>query len=382
MDLSLLTYHFMLPLLDFFHNLFGNYGWAILAVTVLIKIVLYPLTQKQTESMKRMQELQPKTKMIQDKFNKQKERYKDRPAKLKEAQEEFQKEMMEFYQANKVNPMGGCLPMVVQFPILIALFWTFNGSPFKPVSINVPIEVIESTAKKEIGTSSKPQIFIDNSGNKGRFSLSPGSIKIPVGTTIDYKILKLEGNAKESPQEIKWETLDTPNYAELYMNMNDISKILSIEEAGETAKITANQTGKLFLHAIFPATHSDDNFLFIQGLGKTGLINPITKALNVDVLILIILFTLSIWVSGKVTSMTTPPPSDPSQAEMQKTMQKIMPIMVGGMMLYFPVPAGVLLYFVASGFIQAGQTWLVMQPKSKPPIKETLLDEKPKKVEV
>ena len=112
MDLSLITYHVILPMLAFFKNVLGSYGWSIIAVTLLVKVVLYPLTKHQTESMKKMQALQPRIKVIQERFNKQKSKYKDRPEKLKESQGEFQKEMMEFYKTNKVNPLGGCLPMI------------------------------------------------------------------------------------------------------------------------------------------------------------------------------------------------------------------------------------------------------------------------------
>ena len=72
MDLSLLTYHFILPMLEYFRHVFGNYGWAIIVVTIIVKVVLYPLTKKQTDSMKKMQALQPKIKILQERFNQQK----------------------------------------------------------------------------------------------------------------------------------------------------------------------------------------------------------------------------------------------------------------------------------------------------------------------
>ena len=87
---------------------FGNYGIAILILTVLIRMIFWPLTHKGTESMKRMQALQPKMKAI-------KEKYKDNPQRQ-------QQETMALYKENKVNPMGGCLPMFIQIPVFIALF--------------------------------------------------------------------------------------------------------------------------------------------------------------------------------------------------------------------------------------------------------------------
>lgn len=86
-----------------------NYGLAIIFLTVLIKLVLYPLTLKQMRSMAVMQQLAPKVKEIQTK-------YKDKdPQKM-------QKKIMELYQEYNVNPLSGCLPLLIQLPILIALY--------------------------------------------------------------------------------------------------------------------------------------------------------------------------------------------------------------------------------------------------------------------
>ena len=88
--------------------IFGNYGIAILLLTIIIRVVFWPLTHKGTESMKRMQALQPQMKAI-------KEKYKDNPQRV-------QQETMALYKEHKVNPMGGCLPMFIQIPVFIALF--------------------------------------------------------------------------------------------------------------------------------------------------------------------------------------------------------------------------------------------------------------------
>jgi YidC/Oxa1 family membrane protein insertase len=85
-----------------------NYGLAIILMTILIRIVFWPFTHKSTESMKRMQEIQPLVKSLREK-------YKDNPQKL-------QQETMALYKEHKVNPLGGCLPMLIQIPVFIALF--------------------------------------------------------------------------------------------------------------------------------------------------------------------------------------------------------------------------------------------------------------------
>ncbi len=100
--------------LKYFYKLVGNWGWAIIILTVIIKVLFAPLTHKSQKSMKRMQKLQPL-------FAELKEKYKGDPAKLN-------KEMMELYKKHKVNPMGGCLPMLIQIPVFIALYRVLGNS--------------------------------------------------------------------------------------------------------------------------------------------------------------------------------------------------------------------------------------------------------------
>jgi YidC/Oxa1 family membrane protein insertase len=98
----------MLRLLKVFHGVTGNYGLDIILLTVLVKLVTVPLTHKSYKSMQEMQKLQPQMKKLQEKFAD------DRNA--------LNKEVMELYRRHNVNPLGGCLPMVVQMPIFIGLY--------------------------------------------------------------------------------------------------------------------------------------------------------------------------------------------------------------------------------------------------------------------
>lgn len=106
---------FLLSTLNVFHGVFRNYGIAIILLTLLIRILFWPLTHKSTESMKRMQEIQPEIKALQAKYGK------SNPQKL-------QQETMKLYKEKKVNPMGGCLPMFVQIPVFIALFTVLRNA--------------------------------------------------------------------------------------------------------------------------------------------------------------------------------------------------------------------------------------------------------------
>ena len=99
----------LFKLLNLLHRLVGNWGWAIILLTLLVKLVFFPLNQVAFRSMAKMRAVQPRLKALQ-------ERYKDEKQKLAQAQ-------MEFYKKEKINPMGGCLPMLVQFPIFFALYY-------------------------------------------------------------------------------------------------------------------------------------------------------------------------------------------------------------------------------------------------------------------
>jgi YidC/Oxa1 family membrane protein insertase len=107
---------FFQTLLEFFYQYTQNWGWAIILLTILIKIVLFPLMINQFRSMAKMKDIQPKLKEIQDK-------YKDKP-------EDLQRRMMELYKTEKVNPFGGCLPMLVQMPILILFYNVLSNHKF------------------------------------------------------------------------------------------------------------------------------------------------------------------------------------------------------------------------------------------------------------
>jgi YidC/Oxa1 family membrane protein insertase len=104
----------LVPTLNFFHALLPNYGVAIILLTLLVRIIFWPLTHKSTESMKRMQAIQPRLKEIQAQF-------KSEPQKL-------QQETWALYREHKVNPMSSCLPMLIQIPVFIALFTVLRSA--------------------------------------------------------------------------------------------------------------------------------------------------------------------------------------------------------------------------------------------------------------
>ena len=96
------------------HELLQNWGWSIILLTIIVKAILYPLTRASYISMAKMKELAPK-------IEKLRQQYKDDKVKL-------QQSMMQLYKSEKVNPVGGCLPMILQIPVFIGLYWALFSS--------------------------------------------------------------------------------------------------------------------------------------------------------------------------------------------------------------------------------------------------------------
>jgi len=101
-------------LLSYLHGFIGNWGWSIILVTFLIKLVFYKLTEASGKSMAKMREMAPRLKALQ-------ERYKD-------DREQLGRATMEFYKREKINPLAGCLPMLVQMPVWMAFYWVILNS--------------------------------------------------------------------------------------------------------------------------------------------------------------------------------------------------------------------------------------------------------------
>lgn len=155
--------YFVYPLyvsLDWFAELFFNdYGLAILAVTIIIRLLILPLTIKQLKSSKAMQALQPEMQKLQKKY--------------KDNQQKLQEEMMKLFQKHNVNPMSGCLPILVQMPILIAFYqaimrndhireasflWLQLGSPDQFYILPLVAALTTYLQQKMIGANMNPQM--------------------------------------------------------------------------------------------------------------------------------------------------------------------------------------------------------------------------------
>jgi YidC/Oxa1 family membrane protein insertase len=131
----------LLNALKWVHGYLGNYGWSIIVLTILINLAMFPLRHKSVVSMRRMQELQPEVKAIQDRYSK---------LKLNDpARQKMNVELMNLYRERGVNPASGCVPMLLTFPVLLAFYAMLSvaieirGAPFvgwiKDLSIHDPL---------------------------------------------------------------------------------------------------------------------------------------------------------------------------------------------------------------------------------------------------
>lgn len=135
----------LVGILNYFYALVGDYGLAIILLTLLVRLAMLPLTIKQTKSMHDMQRIQPKLKALQKKYKNDKQK--------------LQEEMMKVYEEHRVNPLGGCLPTLLQLPVMFALFQmlgktsTFKLSAGAKPSLYFLLPDLTSSAAKGWSTS-------------------------------------------------------------------------------------------------------------------------------------------------------------------------------------------------------------------------------------
>jgi YidC/Oxa1 family membrane protein insertase len=168
--------HLLLQFLEFLYSFVHNWGWAIIILSVLIYFLLYPLTLKQMRSMKEMQTLQPHIEELR-------KVYKDNPQRLN-------KEIMALYQEHKVNPFGGCLPLILQIPVFFALYQALIRS--------INLKGASFLWIKDL--SGPDKLFsLSISGNKVDINILP--ILMAIGMFIQQKLSLTQGSASSQEQQ-------------------------------------------------------------------------------------------------------------------------------------------------------------------------------------
>ena len=354
--IGFLSNNIMLPILDFFYGLVPSYGFAIIALTIVIRLAVVPLSAGQIRNMRKMKIVQPMMKERQEQI---KQQYKNDPEKQREEQA---KVMQEFG-----NPLAGCLPLVLQMPILFALFATLRGSPFTntPYDINVqilPSEQIERIAPQPLATKPK-NIYIEDGVHDKLAAMLPGGSKLAVGESTKVELQTPDGKSlntllKEYPNSNIEPSLEVTKGSER-VRINDDGTITALEPGDATIQVTV------------PGIAANTGFLFIEKLGRVGVTDE-NGNINFDILAMVMMFGVGIYVNQQMSGAQKSPGADQQQA-----INKITPLLFSGMFLFFPLPAGVLMYIVVANFFQTGQTWFLMR-EPLPENLQKMLDEQEK----
>ena len=342
----------LIPILDFFYGLVPSYGLAIIALTIVIRIALFPLSAGSIRSARRMKIAQPvmqkRQAEIKSKFS----------GDAKRQQEELGKLMNEFG-----SPLAGCLPLIVQMPVLFALFATLRGSPFADVPYNINLKIIPqeqiATIDPKPFTSPRHSIFITEKAHYPIVASLPNGTKLGTDESVKINLQTTNGN----------------NYSEVLSKFENGSKFLpswkvskgsEFIEVSKDGVVTPIKPGDATIEAKIPGLAAKSGFLFIKALGQVGFY--VDGSINWDIAALVGAFGLTLLLSQMLSGQGMP--SNPQQS----TANKITPVMITGMFLFFPLPAGVLLYMVIANIFQALQTF-ILNKEALPDNLQKILDD-------
>jgi YidC/Oxa1 family membrane protein insertase len=340
----------MLPILDFFYGIVPSYGLAIVALTLVIRFALYPLNAGSIRNMRRMKVTQP---LMQKRVKEIQDRYKDDPAKL---QEEMGKVYKEFG-----NPLAGCFPVLLQMPILFALFATLRGSPFSNIAYDVnfqvfPQEKVEQIQPQIFSTSPKA-IYISDGAHFPISAVVPGGNKLVVGEKTDVRLQTAEGESitalvadygSEAAAEVQptWE----------------VTKGEGVIDIDQDGHVVALAPGEASIKVQIPGLAANKGFLFIEALGRVGVTGE-DGAIHWDILAMVLAFGISLYLNQVLSGQ-----GSTSDNPQQNAVNKFTPIIFSGMFLFFPLPAGVLMYMVIANMFQTLQAFIL----SREPLPENL----------
>lgn len=310
----------------------GSWGLAIIILTVIVRLAMWNLGVSQQRSMRKMQELSPKLKELQN-------RYKNNPQMM-------QQKMAEFYKEQSFNPFGGCFPLLIQMPVFILLYTALMSPQFTQLagdSSFLFIKRLDAPLRSHAGQSGDAVFGVSE---MDRFSLE----KTAKVYFKDGKVKEVKISDHKKAVEVQG-TLVPGESADFKMELYDLDLgIEQLENEFQKAEISViNNSTKEIETLTFEKKGS---FLFAQAQTEES-----ETIFHPDVLILILFFGATMFFAQKVMTMTgKTSAADPQQKAMQESMAKIMPIMITGMFIFFPIPAGVLLYLIVSNVIQVIQS--------------------------
>jgi YidC/Oxa1 family membrane protein insertase len=345
--IGFLSNNVMLPIIDFFYGIVPSYGLAIVALTLIVRFALYPLSAGSIRNMRKMRIVQP---LMQKRMAEVKERYKDNPQKQQEEMVNVQKEFG--------NPLAGCFPLLVQMPVLLALFATLRGSPFAGANYSVNLQILPAEQIEQI----QPQAF----------ATAPQNIYVADGEHVKVAAILPSGNklAVGEQTKIQYQTIEGKPF-QVLLSEHPENKLIpdwKVTKGEDKIKIDAQgnvealQPGEVTIQGTIPGLAADKGFLFIDALGRVGATDP-DGTIHWDIVAMIVFFGISLYVSQMLSGQNSS-----GGNPQQDTVNKITPVIFSGMFLFFPLPAGVLMYMVIGNIFQTAQTYLL----SREPLSEEL----------
>ena len=246
------------------------------------------------------------------------------------------------------NPLAGCLPLLVQMPILFALFATLRGSPFADVAYTIPVKVMASDEiiQEEVKpfTSASHSIFLSETDHVPVVAALPEGNSLSIGDTAT---LQLETRDGESLAAVQAHT----DHAAAITPSWKVTRGADVVRVDESGQITAVGLGSATVEGKVPGVASETGFLFIKALGHVGFY--VDGRVNWDIAVLVAGFGGTLFVSQILSGWGMP------KNPQQDATNRVLPFMMTGLFLFFPLPAGVLLYMVVANVLQALQTFLM-----------------------
>jgi len=276
--------------LAWIYGLVGNYGLSIIILTILIKVVLLPLGIKQIKSMQAMQAIQPKVKEIQKKYKGNKQR--------------VQEETMKLYKDAGVNPLGGCLPLLLQFPILIAMYAVIRAPQLEPTQV----------------TQGKPAAYLIHNNH------------LPITSQLFQNVI-------------------------LHENLDFIGLNLQCSAAQSGTDATIDATDRKPVQPNTPILNSDGSELSFHPTTGTGKLPCGSKPVDrIPYFVLLAFMVATTFYQQRQMQQASPPGSASGQ---QQAILKLMPIMFG--IFGYAFPAGLTLYWTVSNLWQIGQQYALLK---------------------
>ncbi|MEH1869342.1 MAG: membrane protein insertase YidC [Nostoc sp.] len=345
--IGFLSNNVMLPIIDFFYGIVPSYGLAIVALTLIVRFALYPLSAGSIRNMRKMRIVQP---LMQKRMAEIKERYKDEPQKQQEEMVNVQKEFG--------NPLAGCFPLLVQMPVLLALFATLRGSPFASANYSVNLQIVPAEQIEQIqpqAFATAPQnIYVADGEHVKVAAILPSGSKLAVGEHTKIQYQTVEGKPFQVLLAEHPENKLTPDW-----KITKGEERIKIDAEGN---VEALQPGEVSIQGTIPGLAAEKGFLFIDALGRVGA-QDADGTIHWDIVAMIVFFGISLYVSQMLSGQNSS-----GGNPQQDTVNKITPVIFSGMFLFFPLPAGVLMYMVIGNIFQTAQTYLL----SREPLPEEL----------